>query len=78
VADAILRQSYPLPGREERAEVRNRDELGEEQRGAYDEVIADPGKSIFVTGPAGCGKTEVLKAVRARYPKAVVTAPTGR
>lgn len=30
-----------------------------------------------MTGPAGCGKTELLKAVRAKYPQAVVTATTG-
>ena len=52
-------------------------ELGDDQKSAYDAVVADGDGSFFITGPAGCGKTEVLRALKAIYPRAYVTAPTG-
>ncbi len=54
-------------------------ELGEQQRAAYDDAMA--GKSMFITGPGGVGKSEVVRRIirdlRATGRGVAVTATTG-
>ena len=54
-------------------------ELNAEQREVVDYVIKNPGKSVFLTGGAGTGKSVIIRAIaRSLSPETTyVTAPTG-
>ena len=51
--------------------------LDPDQESAIDEIIENKNTHYFVTGPAGCGKSTVLKELKKYLKKSVVVCPTG-
>ena len=53
--------------------------LDEDQQKVFDAVVTGKhGKLILMSGPAGCGKSEIIKAIRQKVKRIVMMAPTGQ